>query len=216
MTIQLNMNALEAALIAAAKNDVRHYLNGVHVEPLTDKVNVISTDGHMLFAGTYHAPGSEPGEPFTLDRTSLEALLKTWRASKIEDAAIVERDRLRATVAFGDNLQTINLIDERFPQWRAVIPGVQLQHAPADESPQVNPSLLVRARQALGALTGQRTAKQAERVAIRTWYGNQANSALTITRDESEPTGLVIVMPLNQTGVAGKHVPTIPNLEATE
>ena len=216
MTIILNANALDAALVAAAKNDVRRYLNGVHVEPLTDRVNVIGTDGHMLFAGTYTAPGSEPAAPFTLDRASLEALLKAWRASKIEDAEIVEHDRLRATVAFGDNQQTVNLIDERFPQWRAVIPGVQLEHAPPDQSPQVNPSLLMRARQALGALTGQRTPKQAERVNIRAWYGKMANSALTITRDETDPAGLVVVMPLYQTGMATGHVPTIPDLEVTE
>lgn len=51
--IEFPAHVLRGAAVCAAKNDVRYYLNGIHIS--TDG-SVVGTDGHILFKGWYAHP----------------------------------------------------------------------------------------------------------------------------------------------------------------
>jgi DNA polymerase III sliding clamp (beta) subunit (PCNA family) len=54
-TINLSLSQLRAALLIAAKQDVRYYLNGVYVECDSIRTRVVATNGHMMYVEDYHA-----------------------------------------------------------------------------------------------------------------------------------------------------------------
>lgn len=66
----VNTNDLKAVFLAAAKNDARHYLNGV----LVDGRNLVATDGSRLHVVAHG--GEWAGAPVIIPRDVVEAALR--------------------------------------------------------------------------------------------------------------------------------------------
>lgn len=149
------MNIIPSALIAgmlpcAAKNDIRHYLNGVFIEPRSGKAIAISTDNYVM----------------CIAHTALE-----WNLGAI----IIPRDvceklaKMKGDIVFssvggrhfnatcGSSTIGFAAIDDRFPSWRDIVPG-QTEQAPAAFAPgilgQIIKSAQAFAKEFGGKMTG--------------------------------------------------------------
>jgi len=112
MEITIDKTSLQAALIAAAKNDVRRQLNGVYID---FGGYVVGTDGHCLFAAKFDSEQKEDGE-IILDRAMLELALKG-----------IPKTRKFVSLTIDDGSATLDVfpvgtIKEVFPDWRHVVP----------------------------------------------------------------------------------------------
>lgn len=144
-------NTLAAALVCAAKKDVRFYLNGVYVEPCADgHVIVVATDGKVMYASKCdrEATDSVIEAPMILPREAVELVLK-------DKPTVV-------TVKFDGEYATLNdsvrckPIDGRFPDWRRVVPESTNEN---DVTPQLAPDVLATVEKSRKAAnTGERTA----------------------------------------------------------
>lgn len=63
-SVDINYDYLKAVSLAMAKQDIRYYLMGVHVEAKLDGVTLVATDGHRLLA--IHDDTQRVEEPFNL------------------------------------------------------------------------------------------------------------------------------------------------------
>src|ERR1700686_4348315 len=51
--LTFSVTQLRAALLCAAKSDIRHYLNGVYIETNNETTRMCGTNGHLLLALDY-------------------------------------------------------------------------------------------------------------------------------------------------------------------
>lgn len=117
-TNALPITALLAALVSAAKNDLRFYLNGVRIEPNHDGMAVIvGCNGHTLLAITTRCAWTLP--PITLPRDTVAALGKIKGLPTVQFAANGEA----YTASVGASLLTFELVGGTYPQWQQVIPS---------------------------------------------------------------------------------------------
>ena len=111
---------LKAAVICAAKGDIRFYLNGVAI----DQGNVVSTDGHRLFY--VEIDDIDPKLPqVIIPREAIEYLSKKATGIKdIEKRVKISIDGLegKLTVQGTDITESFRAIDGKFPQWKQIIP----------------------------------------------------------------------------------------------
>ncbi len=123
--MQIPTNHLKAALLFAAKKDVRYYLNGVLIEWDSENVTIVATDGHRLFAATH--PVDEPAEPGSVivSYDDVKCALSGYKAETIE---FTPNDSVGVRLQHG--LQTATLgnasfqpIDGTYPDWRLVVPA---------------------------------------------------------------------------------------------
>ncbi len=123
--IRVKAHLLAASFIAAARNDIRYYLNGVSVEPMEEGCLLVSTDGHRLLV-IYDKDGfcTEP------EIVSLPALMHAQ--IKRADAFTIELNKGMAklkTKQKKDKVESYSLttpyivIDANYPDWRKVIPS---------------------------------------------------------------------------------------------
>jgi len=150
------MNTIPSALIAgmlpcAAKNDIRHYLNGVFIEPRNGKLIAVSTDNYVMCIA-HTALGWDLGE-IIIPRDVCEKLAKM--KGDIVFSSAGEGRRFKATC--GSSTIEFAAIDDRFPTWRDIVPG-QTEQAPAAFAPgilgQIIKSAQAFAEEFGGKLTG--------------------------------------------------------------
>ena len=123
------MNTIPSALIAgmlpcAAKNNIRGYLNGVFIEPRNGKAIAVSTDGHVMCIA--HTALEWDFGAIVIPRDVCEKLAKM--KGDIVFSSAGEGRRFKATC--GSSTIEFAAIDDRFPQWRDVVPEL-LDQAPA-------------------------------------------------------------------------------------
>jgi hypothetical protein len=102
-------NAMNAALVTAAKNDIREYLNTVALwfDGYNNIETIVSTDGHtMTVIGN---PERHPDDAFLLDRNDVSRFIMLRNTS-------CEMVRSDNKLAFG-NIELLGL-DRRFPDYR--------------------------------------------------------------------------------------------------
>lgn len=139
MKLTINANRFAAAYSVAAKDDVRHYLNGVAIEPHKDGgCFIVATDGHRL-AVVYDAAASLSGDD--IGKYAMPFIVKVEErlvraCAKANDDAALELDipLLGVTVTTTQTLSTgrkavavaseLEQIDGKYPDWRRVIPKV--------------------------------------------------------------------------------------------
>jgi len=139
ITFTLTKLEIKAALLMAAKKDVRYYLIGALVELRPECVRLVSTDGHAMIAMQVSGHGYEPRD-IILPRQILEHVVK----------AFPKYDGHTFTVDGGQVTSgglTVSLIDCKFPDWRRVMPRVLCE----GEAPvlTVDGEILERAQQAV-------------------------------------------------------------------
>ncbi|MGH9890834.1 MAG: DNA polymerase III subunit beta [bacterium] len=120
ITVGVPKNALKAALHCVAKNDSRSYLNGVLIELRGEHANIVSSDGHTLFACKVEVEeGGHTGQaaaiivPAETVKAALKGLGK-WTSNVALSSLPGGFYRL------GDTAFTP--IDGRFPDYMRVIP----------------------------------------------------------------------------------------------
>ncbi|MEX5367425.1 DNA polymerase III subunit beta [Acinetobacter haemolyticus] len=120
LNFEIPLVVLKAALICAAKNDVRFYLNGVAI----DRGNVVSTDGHRLFYTEIDNINPEM-QQVIIPREAIEYLSK--KATGIKDLkklVIVTLNGAEGKLAIQgtDIIERFRAIDGKFPEWKRIIP----------------------------------------------------------------------------------------------
>jgi hypothetical protein len=148
MKLTINASALRAASIVAAKKDIRHYLNGVHVwfDVGTMHAQVTGTDGMVLVTGRV---------PFEFESGAQSA---SW-GMIIPTAAIPKKGDIATLEALQDGRYMLNdtvfaTIEGKFPDYARVIPNASQFCEYLAEPGQYDANLLLKAQNALHTFYG--------------------------------------------------------------
>lgn len=110
----IETSTLKALLLFAAKNDTRHWLNGVYFETRASGTYAVATNGYCLaVARIDKTQGLEPCSVL-VHRDHIEAILKTNKYSLMIDA--MPDNQVKLTGAGG--AVTVPVLDGKFPDWR--------------------------------------------------------------------------------------------------
>ena len=127
MQFSIPVDTIKALLLAAAKGDIRYYLNAVCLDVAPDGSAVaVSTDGHIMLALPVEraeddgAPRATVAGQYVLPRDVLEGLKAPWKGG----AATVSIDAgaKTVTVTVAGKASSAALVDGKFPDWRRVVP----------------------------------------------------------------------------------------------
>lgn len=115
---------LERTAFAMANQDVRYYLNGMLMEVTSEGIRTVSTDGHRL-ALCFHSAqenSNNKTQQLIIPRKGVLELARLLRSdSQVPVQVQTSQNHLRVQL---DNLRfTSKLIDGRYPDYRAAIPG---------------------------------------------------------------------------------------------
>jgi hypothetical protein len=127
MKIEIEARLLRAALICAAKSDIRYCLNGVAIEVHDERALVVATDGHRLFIGRSHSKprGKIEGGaqtfivPHELVERALKSLPKKSSGFSLDFTFPVTIPG-EVSIKAIDAGFTGALVDARFPDWRRI------------------------------------------------------------------------------------------------
>lgn len=126
-TIIVPIMLLKAALVVAAKNDVRYYLNGVQIQSEGKDLRIVGCDGHRLFVSGDNEPRDFPEwlqDGFILHRERLSETLGLL--GKIGGGNIAidwAPGHKKANLRTLDGVATIGIdvLDGKFPEWRRIV-----------------------------------------------------------------------------------------------
>lgn len=143
---------LKAALNCAPKNDMRFYLNGVHIEATPAHCYIVATDGACMYC-CYDTGAVLPSEPLSLilPRDKVELIVK----NKVKKTIFIVHDD-NSIEAGGMRFKPV---DGRFPDWRRVIPRPESVDVDG-RAAQFRPDILSRCAKALGGTPVLRYDKQ--------------------------------------------------------
>ncbi|RZS80633.1 hypothetical protein [Pigmentiphaga kullae] len=120
---------LKAAAYAAAKSDIRWYLQGVYIEATADQTIAVATNGHFMVAVRDQAK-NEVSEPTSLILPAkiVAALSKPVVAGRWDHAHRLQRvggNKWSCELpGWGCGLSaTFSQVDGKYPDWRRVIPS---------------------------------------------------------------------------------------------
>lgn len=175
MTIILPANLLLAVAQASAKDDPRHYINGVAVQRTSARLCLVGTDGHILVAASAHVADLPPDWP---DEIIIPRSLIVGLTAKVGVIAL----SLRQADDDGPYWLTVQqpgqpgradrAIEGTFPAWRSKIPRTV-----SGETAQFDPELLARLQKAAeiaSAPAGTRRGKYASRPVVTIGHNGPA------------------------------------------
>ncbi|MFN4082061.1 MAG: DNA polymerase III subunit beta [Bacteroidia bacterium] len=113
--------AISKTVFATSNDELRLNLTGVYVQLFNDSITLVATDANRLvrFKRSDVKPGIE--ESFILPKKALNLLKSTLPA---DDTPVkVQYNRQNAFFTFGDISLICRLIDEKYPDYNAVIPN---------------------------------------------------------------------------------------------
>lgn len=112
--------AINKTLFAVSSDELRPNMTGVYCQLNSDNITFVATDGHKLVRYRRKDAKSESSSSFILPKKAL-GLLKSSLPSDDVDVS-VEYNNTSAFFKFGNINLICRLIDERFPDYEAVIP----------------------------------------------------------------------------------------------
>lgn len=113
--------AINTTLFAIGNDELRPALMGQFVEMSPEAFKFVSTDGNKLVKYTREDVHAEEEDSFILPRKALNLLKNSFPE---EDSTVqVDYNKTNALFHFGDVQLICRLIDERFPDYNAAIPG---------------------------------------------------------------------------------------------
>ncbi len=116
--------SLAAALLFAAKKDVRFYLNGVclDVRPSLGRYFLVTTDGHRMLVQKFHLAekSDAPDYRVILERADIEGYLKVT-GKKPDNLLAVTDGKWSGNSTAGQI--PLRVVDGRFPDWERVMPA---------------------------------------------------------------------------------------------
>lgn len=117
---EILLNAIGKSVFATGNDELRLNLTGIYVELKNDSISFVATDANRLvrYARTDIAPGVETS--FILPKKAANLL----KSSLTDDDTMVKVDfnSSNAFFGFGENTLVCRFIDERYPDYNAVIP----------------------------------------------------------------------------------------------
>ena len=120
MKFAIPADTVKALLLAAAKKDVRYYLNGILFDVRATDVSAVATNGHILVAMPIaladDSPAAVPGQ-YIIPREIFDGF-KTNKNSIFT----LELSSDTVSISYGGATTSSRLYDARFPNWRSVIP----------------------------------------------------------------------------------------------
>lgn len=126
MKITIHRNALKAVSRFAAKDDFRHYLNGVKVESNPIQTRLIATNGHVL--AVHRADAKEENEGvwdgvIPIDAVNTLLKMKTnMRTLKNEPITLTGQDTGEIRADWNGQSIIFRPIDGTFPDYKRIIP----------------------------------------------------------------------------------------------
>jgi len=141
--VYLSRAALKAALRIAAKQDIRYYLNGVHVEADSTTTRLIATDGHrMLILHRNSENGIQEPVSFTIPRAIVRQIIAGSGKGLAHAQFDIQREGpslwSAPLVHIGASARlTFAQSDGKFPNWRTVVPTTI-----SGKAAQLNPAYL--------------------------------------------------------------------------
>lgn len=124
MQIQIDYDALRALLLVAAENDVRYYLNGIHVEVTATDIVAVATDGHSLLAlplAPADADAPRMVGSWILPRDVLD-MVKPHKVGRSTLPLTITLSHVDTFEVSGQATLSGRYVDGRFPNWRMVVP----------------------------------------------------------------------------------------------
>lgn len=150
MKLAIPVDTLKALMLFTAKDDIRFYLNGIHIETGPNRTLAVATNGHVMALANLDMVGSKPAT-ILVPRDGLERALKAVTKTTVcLDIEFDPGDDPGRTISIEVNDTVIRCvsIDDRYPDFRRVFP-----HKVSGESAQYNPdylALLTKANKLLG------------------------------------------------------------------
>lgn len=187
---KVNQNHLKAVALAAAKGDVRDYLNGVRIEVYTDHVVMVATNGHQLIAINIFCDTGLNGAPkyLTLHNDYLSAILSVKTTKDNRNVIFTHGEDYT-----GWNAEVAGVVvkcevrnDNYFVDWRAKVP-----QSVSGEVSQFNLNLLNTINKS-AALFKEMAAKNIRTLKV---FHNGTEGA-SVVRDLEDDNFLALVMPL--------------------
>lgn len=156
MKIQIEHKALRAALVCAAKKDVRSYLVGVYVEfNSPTHALCVGTNGAMMGAFAAEYSCDDPADAPTLGASILipAETIKSMKPGRFTTHA-------ELTLASDGSCGTLHdrmfrPLEGRFPDFRRVMPAASTVNHETQTPGQFDPEWLVRGRDSLRTFTGK-------------------------------------------------------------
>jgi hypothetical protein len=119
--LEIPARLLQAALLVAARDDFRFYLNGVRVEVKGSAGRLIATDGHCLFAAQFEVAGGAGDIAITIPVDLLDMIPLGKRSGRILSVPfVIDGDRITTTGLRVD--LSSKAVEGKFPDWRAIVP----------------------------------------------------------------------------------------------
>jgi DNA polymerase III beta subunit, central domain len=201
--LNVRRSVLEALVMVAAKDDVRHYLEGVHLHADKREVRAVATNGHtLLLHSTQSAEDVPPwlqGDGLIIPREGLALALATF--AKIKDDEGEVHPLLQVGYASGHAFVTLReisqtatfrlrAIDGKFPDYRKVIESAGRVLAGGERLALSGVSLNGDYLKQAAAIGGKFDAKS-----ITPFVGDADDTPVVISF-QGEPGALFIVMPM--------------------
>ncbi|WP_166910920.1 MULTISPECIES: DNA polymerase III subunit beta [unclassified Burkholderia] len=118
--IFLSGTQLKAIQLCAAINDVRHYLNGVHLEATLRETRLVATDGSMMVAFRTEAD-NELDAPIATLTVPSEVVKQVKPAKGVDDVLTIEIEGSRYTLIFGRLRIGFEPLQGRYPDYRRIV-----------------------------------------------------------------------------------------------
>ncbi|WP_186127571.1 hypothetical protein [Burkholderia gladioli] len=118
--IFLTGTQLKAVHLSAAIKDVRHFLNGVHLEATRNETRLVATDGSMMVA--FRAAAANELEQSIITLTVPNEVVKQVRPAKgASDVLTIEIEGWRYTMVFGQLRIGFEPVAGAFPDYRRIV-----------------------------------------------------------------------------------------------
>ena len=147
--MQLNIKLLKAVALAASTEQTRYYLNGVHVQQVSENtVHLAGTNGKIAIMGREHISDQHIDSALQAGVIIPLELINRIKLNKHVDHATVTVDGATVSIAYNATTTTALLIDATYPNYRGIVPR-SYDGAPAQFDPD-QLAVFKKARKGLG------------------------------------------------------------------
>jgi hypothetical protein len=114
----IDFKVLKALILFAGKNDVRFYINSLHIEQSATGTLAVVTNGHTIAIARIDSEAYAPAT-MTVHRQYIDAIKSKYAVT------FTQNDAATVSIQTADSKITMPLVDGRFPDWRRVVSAKQ-------------------------------------------------------------------------------------------
>ena len=186
--MQINIKLLKAVALAASTEQTRYYLNGVHVQQVSENtVHMAATDGKIAIMAREHISDQPIDSALQKGVIIPLELLNRIKLNRHADYATLTINGATVSIAYNATVTTAPLIDATFPDYRRIVPKT-FDNTPA----QYDPDQLVVFKKARKVLGG-------DGVPVLTYNGQgPAHVAVVVPNHSKDYQVFGVIMPLSR------------------